>query len=144
MKFVKVCATGNDFIIIEPELFMIFYALIAKVFRKKLIINHYASVITHKEIEGVGKFFPFLVDKIAYKLADCIIAISESLKYEIEKKYNLNSEKVKAIYPLIDVTMFSPKYGEEAMKIRKELHLDDKFVVLYHGYHHPWHGVNFC
>lgn len=133
----------NDFIIVEPELFMIVYVLIAKIFRKKLIINHYASFVTHKEIEGVGRFFPFYLDKIAYKLVNHVIAVSESLKSEIEAKYNLDSEKVKAIYPLINITTFSPMYDEDARNIRKELHLNDKFVVLYHGYHHPWHGVNF-
>ena len=131
----------SNYVIVFPMPFMLLaYILIAKGLGKKVVIDHFNSYVAQKE---VNRLFPILIDKIAYNLADRIIAISNSLGEEIATTFNLPSEKVECLFPVVDLEVFSPKYGKAAGWVKDEFGLAGKFVVLYHGMHHPWHGLNY-
>ena len=130
----------SNYVVVFPMPFMLLaYILIVKAFGKKAVIDHFNSYVAQKEI---NRLFPVLIDKIAYNLADHIIAISKSLGDEITTTFDLPPENVECLFPVVDLELFSPKYGKAAGWIKEKLELVGKFVVLYHGMHHPWHGLN--
>ena len=57
--------------------------------------------LCHLRISEMNKYHRFIFNlstKIAVKKADVIVAVSETIKNEIIKKYNVNPERIKVIY----------------------------------------------
>ena len=135
---IMVSIATSDFVVVFPNPFMPFYVLLGKACGKRVIIDHFNSYVTQKECL---RYYPLILDRLSYRLADCVVAISESLKEEMTETYGLRN--VVAVPPVLDVNLFSPKYVANAERIKEKLKIKGKFVVMYHGMHHPWHGLYF-
>jgi|GEM_PF-383325 len=100
----------------------------------------YISVVNDVIYKKDRKYLPFIyrtylqfLSHFSIKISDVIITISEYSKNDIIKHYNLNTDKVKVVYPSAN-TEFKPLglIEEEKNKIKSSLHLSP-FVVLYVG-----------
>lgn len=131
----------SEVIFFTPNVAMLFYIFMAKLLRKRVIIEHINSFVSLSE---VIKWYPNLFDFLSYWLADKIIAYSESLKKDLITMHNLNSNKIEVIYPNVDLNKFKPIYNEDVGNLKRELNIrENQFVVFYHGMHHKWHGVEY-
>lgn len=70
--------------------------------------------------------------KIYWQQADILIAVSNFLKQEIEKLYNINGSKIEVAYNGVDTAIF--KKVRDTYEFKKKLGLEDKRVILYAGH----------
>lgn len=122
--------------------------LLAKIFRKKVIISHHLTIASESERLNLPVFLKKCLnylDKIAYDLSDLVITHSISTKEEIIKEFGINKKKVKAFYSRLDLKLFSSdsKYQKFAIRLKKKLGIEDKDILFYHGFFYPWHGLKY-
>ena len=100
----------------------------------------YISVVNDVIYKKDRKYLPFiyraylqLFSHFSIKISDVIITISEYSKNDIIKYYNLNSAKVKVVYPSANIE-FKPLdlTKDEKSEIKSSLHLPSN-LVLYVG-----------
>ena len=61
-----------------------------------------------------------------------IIAISDMIKNDIIKHYNIDQQKIKVVYNCVDLQRFTPDNRNKYRKvIREKLSLGEEFVILY-------------
>jgi len=61
-----------------------------------------------------------------------IIAISDMIKNDIIKRYNIDQQKIKVVYNGVDLQRFNPSNRNKYRKIvREKLSLGEEFVILY-------------
>lgn len=130
---------ASDVVILFPAPTFGFYCLLAKCFRKTVVIEHTVSYIAHRELFA---WYPTWLDRMIYRLADLTITHTESMKAGLVEKYQLKDRKVRVLYCVVDLHHFAPKYEKEATELKQLLGIQEKFVVLYHGLHHIWHGFD--
>lgn len=82
-----------------------------------------------------------LLERAAYHQADAVLTHTESMAEALRAAHALPDNRVHVIYGAIDTDRFAPVYAEEAARLRHELGLTDRFVILYHGLWHSWHGL---
>jgi UDP-glucose:(heptosyl)LPS alpha-1,3-glucosyltransferase len=78
--------------------------------------------------------FILWVDRRQYtrKGVSRIIAISDMIKNDIIKRYNIDHQKIKVVYNGVDLQRFTPDNRNKYRKIvREKLSLGEEFVILY-------------
>lgn len=118
---------------ISPFL-ILFYKIM---FRKRVIIDHFA---TEESAFRSNIYILKMLEKISYKIAYLVFTHTESMKKVLVKYYNIDENKVIPIYCCVDTKLFSHKLSQ---KLKRSLDLDNKFVLIYHGLFHKWHGVSY-
>jgi len=104
--------------------------ILCKIFRKKVIIDHWASwYVTHTYKNRIIRKIAKYNYKLAFKLADEIFTFCDGSKIKLERIYNV---KIKILYFNQDPSIFKP--------LKKEM-FKNKFVVLYHGAFHKHHDI---
>lgn len=68
-----------------------------------------------REQIGLGYNISSWVEKTAMEMADALIAVSEGMKEDILRLFDVDEEKVKVIYNGIDVDEFRPVSGQDAL-----------------------------
>lgn len=68
-----------------------------------------------REQIGLGYNISSWVEKTAMEMADALIAVSEGMKDDILRLFDVDEEKVKVIYNGIDVDEFRPVSGQDAL-----------------------------
>lgn len=103
--------------------------------RKKLIFDAFVSLnVTALDRGGAGFYFPFW-DKLGCKLADKVLLdTNEHINYFV-KQYGLDQSKFMRVLVGADDEIFAP------LPARDEGN-NQKFVVHWHGYIVPFHGVD--
>ncbi|MCB0539428.1 MAG: glycosyltransferase family 4 protein [Bacteroidetes bacterium] len=86
------------------------------------------------------RFFEFL-EKRMYKTADKIVIVTPELKNNLIKKHPYTVGKIKVITNGVEISKFNPNYVDSELK--KNLGLEQKFVILYIGTHGMAHGLDF-
>ncbi|PIQ85378.1 MAG: hypothetical protein COV74_09265 [Candidatus Omnitrophica bacterium CG11_big_fil_rev_8_21_14_0_20_45_26] len=137
-KFLWNMATSTV-VFVFPSPMMGVYVLWAKLFRKKIIIEHIVSYISHQDIFPK---FPVLVDQFVYRSARYILTHTQSVSMALEKRYHIPHEKILVSYCALDLEHFSAKYHKESEEIKKKLNITGHYIVFYHGLHHPWHALD--
>jgi glycosyltransferase involved in cell wall biosynthesis len=70
--------------------------------------------------------------KIYWKRADLLIAVSYFLKREIKELYNIDESKIEVAYNGVDTSIF--KKVKDLHEFKKKLGLEDKRIILYVGH----------
>ncbi len=130
-----------DLVFLYPQLLMPLFALTAGWLGRRVIIDHYVSYVRMADVSPrTGKWLAAF-EKAAYRRADVVLAHTNSVAESVQAAWALPDDKVHTVYSLVDTTHFAPTYDDETARLRRELGLADRFVVLYHGLWHRWHGV---
>lgn len=128
----------QDVIVVTPHPLVGFYVLLAKVLRRRVIIDQILTYVFHRE---VLPWFPRTLDALSYRLADGILTHSETMRRELTAAFGLDGKRVEVVYPVLDLDLFSRRHAAEALALRRALGIGDRLVVMYHGMWHPWHGL---
>jgi glycosyltransferase involved in cell wall biosynthesis len=101
---------------------------------KLAITVHDLSPLMHPEYYSLRRQLWHTVASYrrAINRADIIFAVSEYTKSDIIKKFNISPDKVKVIYPGVDLQQFKPKEkfsGEELMAVRDRYKLPKKYIL---------------
>lgn len=131
-----------DLIFLYPQPLMPLFALTAKALGRRVVIDHYVSYVRDDEVmPRLGRWLMPLARR-AYRLVDVVLAHTESMAEALCTAWDLPAKQVQPLYSVIDTTHFAPLYANEARRLRRQLGIDDRFVVLYHGLWHTWHGLD--
>ncbi len=131
--------TRCDLAVLFPTPIISLYFLLAKAFRKRVLIEHYVSYLSHRDIFPK---YPLFLDRWVYRKADFVLTHTETMKRELVKLLQLRQEHVLVAYCDVDLHHFSPRYKEETENLKRELGIQGRKVVFYHGLHHLWHGLD--
>lgn len=128
----------HDVIIVTPHPLVALYVLLARLLGRRVIIDQILTYVSHRE---VFRWFPRWLDAWTYRRAVGVLTHSETMRRELMAAFALDPARVEVAYPVLDLTLFSRRYDAEADALRRSLGIKDRFVVLYHGMWHPWHGL---
>jgi glycosyltransferase involved in cell wall biosynthesis len=129
-----------DVVFVTPHPLFALYVLLAKALGRRVVIDQILTYVSHAEIFA---WFPRALDAWVYRRADAILTHSETMRGELTAAFRVDPERVEVVYPVLDLTLFSRRYEAEAEALRRELGIKDRFVVLYHGMWHRWHGLRY-
>jgi glycosyltransferase involved in cell wall biosynthesis len=76
-------------------------------------------------------YLPFLkvIIYLSARSSDAIIAISKKVKSDVEKHYNIASERVSVVYNGIDRDRFFPRNRDEVRAFKKKYGLPERFIL---------------
>lgn len=131
-----------DLIFLYPQPLLPLFALTAWWLGRRVVIDHYISYVRMAEASPRAGRWLAAFDKAAYRRADAVLAHTESVAREVQAAHALPDDLVHTVYSVVDTTLFCPIYDDEATRLRRELRLEGRFVVFYHGLWHRWHGVD--
>jgi glycosyltransferase involved in cell wall biosynthesis len=90
------------------------------------------------EFHGMQKFYRSLLRYISLLLSrffDAVFVISPMLGQETRTKHGISPDKIHVWPSSVDTDFFDPsKYGDDRDRIRKELGLADRFLLIHHGH----------
>lgn len=121
-----------DFVIVEPLTAVIGVQSRFLLPRSKTVLDIRSGPVGSRKHTSTIIFFSIAII-IARKFHQGITTITSLSKKELCEKYKIDSKLVGVWTSGVSKERFSPK-KYSASKIRKDLGLDDKFVVFYHGY----------
>jgi glycosyltransferase involved in cell wall biosynthesis len=130
----------SDVVVVTPHPLVVLYVLLAKCLGRRVVIDQILTYVSHDEVFA---WFPRSVDAWTYRLADAILTHSETMRSALTARFVVDAERVQVVYPVLDLQLFSRRWDAEAEALRRSLGIKDRFVVLYHGMWHPWHGVRY-
>lgn len=84
-----------------------------------------------------------LRERIAWRDADRLIAVSRSVREELVKYYKIDREKIRVVHNAVDTERFKPTTARKRAELRKALGLPDKKVILYVGHFGLRKGVHY-
>ena len=118
--------------------------LISKIFRIPYVVEVNALLIDEQRIIGRPKLYmkiARLSERVNYKYAKKIVAVTQGIKEGIMKLYNIPGERIIVIENGANTDLFKPTDQKEA---RKELKLDENYnYVCFVGALAPWQGVEY-
>ncbi len=132
---------ANRLIVLYPQPLLPLFAWSAKELGRRVLIDHYVSYVDAAEVAGGAAGWRRALERAAYRRADAVLAHTATVAEGLAGAYGLAPERVHTLYCLVDTAHFAPRYAEEAARLRRDLGLEGRFVVLYHGLWHRWHGV---
>jgi len=128
----------HDVVFVTPHPLVPLYVLLARLLGCRVIMDQILTYVSHRE---VFPWFPQWLDAWTYRRAAGILTHSETMRRELLARFALEPARLEVAYPVVDLTLFSRRYDAEAAALRRALGIEDRFVVLYHGMWHPWHGL---
>ncbi len=130
-----------DLVFLSPQPLLPLFALTAKWLGRRVVIDHYVSYVRLADPASGPRHRPVGLERAAYRRADCVLVHTESMAEALRTVHALPDDRVHTVYSVVDTAHFSPLYDDEVSRLRRELGLADRFIVLYHGLWHPWHGL---
>jgi glycosyltransferase involved in cell wall biosynthesis len=127
-------------VVITPHLLMALYVGLARILGRRVVIDQIFTYVEHRE---VFPCYPPGLDRWAHRRAHAVLTHSETMRRELIAQFGLDPARVEVAYPVVDLTLFSRRWEDEAARARRELGIKDRFVVMYHGMWHPWHGLDY-
>ena len=134
---------GNDVIFVgfAPQLVIPFkgYLLKNKIVVIDFFISVYDTLVCDRKIIKLKSFGAKLchkLDEITLRRADHVIADTNAHAYFFASEFNTNLQKIETIYLEADPAIYFPRPQ------KKELELENKFVVLYFGSVLPLQGID--
>jgi len=130
-----------NLVFVYPQPLMPIFVLTVAWLGRRVVIDHYVSYISMADVSpGVARWLGAL-ERAAYRWADAVLAHTATLAQELKEAFALAKGRVHTVYCLVDTARFSPIYDQQAARLRRELGLEEVFVVVYHGLWHSWHGL---
>jgi glycosyltransferase involved in cell wall biosynthesis len=129
-----------DFLVVEPQDATCFslmpLLLFPKAKRPKIILDVRTELVA--ESGGYRKHLKILSYNssfyIAKKFFDGITTITPILKNEISEGFHIDPKSIGVWSSGVNLDHFNPeKFENDAKQLRKDLGLDNKFIVFYHG-----------
>jgi len=118
--------------------------LISKIFRIPYVIEVNGLLIDEEKMIGRPKVLTRLTglnEKLNYKQADKIVAVTQGIKDGIKELHSIPDEKIVVIENGANTDLFKPMHQEKA---KKELKLEEKKnYICFVGNLAPWQGVEF-
>ncbi len=118
--------------------------LISKIFRIPYVIEVNGLLIDEEKMIGRPKVLTRLTglnEKLNYKQADKIVAVTQGIKDGIKELHSIPDEKIVVIPNGANTDLFKPMHQEKA---KKELKLEEKKnYICFVGNLAPWQGVEF-
>ena len=118
--------------------------LISKIFRIPYVIEVNGLLIDEEKMIGRPKVLTRLTglnEKLNYKQADKIVAVTQGIKDGIKELHSIPDEKIVVIENGANTDLFKPMHQEKA---KKELKLEEtKNYICFVGNLAPWQGVEF-
>jgi len=118
--------------------------LISKIFRIPYIVEVNGLLIDEEKMIGRPKVLTRLTglnEKLNYKQADKIVAVTQGIKDGIKELHSIPDEKIVVIENGANTDLFKPMHQEKA---KKELKLEEKKnYICFVGNLAPWQGVEF-
>ncbi|MCL2432432.1 glycosyltransferase family 4 protein [Candidatus Bathycorpusculum sp.] len=126
-----------DLVIMDPDLSVISSIptlLISRLLKTKFILDVKSTPVEIKGISAKLAEFWFNVSVlIAKNLFHGIAVLTIMMRAEVSRKFNLNKKDVAVWTSGVPIDLFNPHMVEESGKLRKQLGLEHKFIVFYHG-----------
>jgi len=120
------------------------FFFISKIFRIPYVVEVNGLLIDEEKMIGRPKVLTRLTrlnEKLNYKQADKIVAVTQGIKDEIKKLHSIPDEKIVVIENGANTDLFKPMHQEKA---KKELKLEEKKnYICFVGNLAPWQGVEF-
>jgi len=131
-----------DLIFLYPQPLMPLFALTAGWLGRRVVVDHFVSYLRLGDVSPrLGRWLD-AAERDAYRRADAVLAHTASMADGLKSAFGLADDRLRTLYCVVDPGHFSPIHGERAAHLRRQLGLDGRFVVLYHGRGHPWHGLD--
>ena len=120
------------------------FFFISKIFRIPYVIEVNGLLIDEEKMIGRPKVLTRLTglnEKLNYKQADKIVAVTQGIKDGIKELHSIPDEKIVVIPNGANTDLFKPMHQEKA---KKELKLEEKKnYICFVGNLAPWQGVEF-
>jgi glycosyltransferase involved in cell wall biosynthesis len=130
-----------------PSLKAFMPVFLAKMFGKPRTFDMIYSTVEARVYEDKWKrgslkerFWRF-VESRTCRMADMVFTHSESEAEHFSKFYDIKKEKIIPLYSFIDQSKFKPMNKDK--KLLRNLNLEDKFVVCFHGSFLKMHGTQY-
>ena len=129
-----------DLIFLYPQPMLPLFALLAKLFGRRVVIDHYVSSVHLFDLSYWWARWQARCDIAAYRKVDATIAHTETVAEAIEKNYDIPKRKIHIVYSLVDTAVFSPtpKNLQKSQWLRRELGLTNHLIVFYHTHNNLW------
>ena len=115
---------------------------ISKIFQIPYVVEVNGLIIDELKMIGRLKLYIKIVrigERLNYKQAKKIVAVTQGVKEGIEELYNIPDEKIVVIENGANADLFKPMDQKEA---RKELNLNENYnYVGFSGSFNVWHGI---
>jgi glycosyltransferase involved in cell wall biosynthesis len=136
-----------DFIITDPEISVISSipcSMISRYLRVKFILDIRSTPVEVKGLPNRLKEILFNISVLtAKKLYAGIAIVTQSMKAEVCREFGLKSNSVDVWTNGVPLDLFNPRnLFIESAALKRELGLDGKFVVFYHGVFSPTRGLS--
>jgi len=108
--------------------------LISKFLKTKFILDVKSTPVEIKGINAKLAEFCFNISMvIAKKMFHSIEVVTPLMKNQISQKFNLNPADVEVWTNGVPIDLFNPYTIGKSLELRKQLGLEKKFIVFYHG-----------
>jgi len=117
--------------------------LLSRCLKTKVILDIRSTPVEIKGARGAlsALFFKISV-LVAKEMFDGITIVTELMREEVSRNFHLDPRVVGVWTNGVSTELFDPaKYVDEALRLREELGLVGKIVVLYHGLFSPGRGI---
>jgi len=100
--------------------------------------------MSHKSIkERFRTWMSLKRQKVVWKKADLLIAVSENIAEELERFYRISREKVRVVHNGVDTDVFKPVDEEWKLDARRKFGIRGNPIVLYVGHLSPRKGLQY-
>jgi len=130
-----------------PSLKAFIPVFLSKMFGKPRTFDMIYSTVESRVYEDKWKrgslkerFWRFVESNTCH-MADMVFTHSESEAEHFSKFYNIKKERIIPLYSFIDQSKFKPMSKDK--KLLRDLNLEDKFVVCFHGSFLKMHGTQY-
>jgi len=82
-----------------------------------------------REQLGTGYDASSWVERTAYENADGVVAVSSSMKADVQDLYDVDPERVRTIYNGIDIEQYSPRFSDDVLR-QYDVDPDQPFVLF--------------
>jgi len=128
----------------DGTLFLSPAVLFSKLYNIPLVMEVNGIMVDEASLKNSPKLYTYMLkfcEKIYYSRAYKIIAVTEGLKEEITKLYNIPEEKVTVIGNGVNTEVFKPLL--DSFDLKKKYGLTGKKIVTFVGVLEPWQGLEY-
>jgi glycosyltransferase involved in cell wall biosynthesis len=142
---IYVLSSNPEFIVTQPTIPIMSFVplfLISRIKKLKLILDIRTVTVTQGFRGFLNNLLLTTSILVAKRLFSGITIITPSMKEELCRKYSLDRARVGVWASGVSPSLFDPNnYARDREKLRRQLGLDRKFVVFYHGVFSPDRGL---
>lgn len=128
----------------DGTLFLSPALLFSKLYNIPLVMEVNGIMLEEASLKKSPKIYIYILkfcEKTYYSRANKIIAVTEGLKREITKRYNIPEEKVTVIENGVNTEIFKPM--NNILDLKKKYGLTEKKIVTFVGVLEPWQGLEY-